>query len=301
MPAPANLIDSEAINYGLTREFIANFNQDTDNLLRLLGIVSVERVGAGYTLTQHKVTGSLNNTKDANGSSGTAYVEGDLVSLSKYKMTETTIGKIKLRPYRKVTSAQAITEHGSVPAVVRIDQKMLADIRADILSQFFTFLGTGTGTATGKTLQACLAYMDAKLEDTLETNNDNGASYSLVHFVNRTDVADYLATAQVTTQTAYGMTYIQDFLGVQNVFVTNKVAAKAPVVTASQNLHMYAPDFSELAQAGLSYTESDGGLIGVNHSPAYDHVSVETNVLTGATLFAEVTDYIVKGTIAPGA
>lgn len=301
MPAPANLIDSEAINYGLTREFIANFNQDTDNLLRLLGIVSVERVGAGYTLTQHKVTGSLNNTKDANGSSGTAYVEGDLVSLSKYKMTETTIGKIKLRPYRKVTSAQAITEHGSVPAVVRIDQKMLADIRADILSQFFTFLGTGTGTATGKTLQACLAYMDAKLEDTLETNNDNGASYSLVHFVNRTDVADYLATAQVTTQTAYGMTYIQDFLGVQNVFVTNKVAAKAPFVTASQNLHMYAPDFSELAQAGLSYTESDGGLIGVNHSPAYDHVSVETNVLTGATLFAEVTDYIVKGTIAPGA
>lgn len=301
MPAPANLTNSEAINYGLTQEFIANFNQDTDNLLRLLGIVSPERVGAGYTLTQHKVTGSLNNAKDENGSSGTAYVEGDLVSLSKYTMGETAIEKVKLRPYRKVTSAQAIAEHGNVPAIVRTDQKMLSDIRADILSQFFAFLGTGTGAATGKTLQACLAYMDAKLQDTLETNNDNGASYSLVHFVNRTDVADYLATAQVTTQTSYGMTYIQDFLGVQNVFVTNKVAAKAPVVTASQNLHMYAPEFGELANAGLSYTESDSGLIGVNHNAVYDHVSVETNVLTGATLFAEVTDYIVKGTIAPGA
>lgn len=301
MPAPANLTNSEAINYGLTQEFIANFNQDTDNLLRLLGIVSPERVGAGYTLTQHKVTGSLNNAKDENGSSGAAYVEGDLVSLSKYTMAETAIEKVKLRPYRKVTSAQAIAEHGNVPAIVRTDQKMLSDIRADILSQFFAFLGTGTGAATGKTLQACLAYMDAKLQDTLETNNDNGASYSLVHFVNRTDVADYLATAQVTTQTSYGMTYIQDFLGIQNVFVTNKVAAKAPVVTASQNLHMYAPEFGELAKAGLSYTESDSGLIGVNHNAVYDHVSVETNVLTGATLFAEVTDYIVKGTIAPGA
>lgn len=301
MAAPANLINSEAIKYGLTQEFIANFNQDTDNLLRLLGIVAPERVGAGYTLAQHKVTGELNNAKDANGSSGSAYVEGDLVSLSKYGMAETTIGKVKLRPYRKVTSAQAIAEHGNVPAVVRTDQKMLADIRADILSQFFTFLGTGTGAATGKTLQACLAYMDAKLQDAMEANNDNGGACSLVHFVNRTDVADYLATAQVTTQTAYGMTYIQDFLGVQNVFVTNKVAAKAPVVTASQNLHMYAPDFGELAQAGLDYTESDSGLIGVNHNAAYDHVSVETNVLTGATLFAEVTDYIVKGTIAPGA
>lgn len=301
MPAPANITNSEAINYGLTREFIANFNQDTDNLLRLLGIVSPERVGAGYTLTQHKVTGSLNNAADENGSSGSAYVEGDLVSLSKYTMAETAIAKVRLRPYRKVTSAQAIAEHGSVPAVVRTDQKMLADIRADILSQFFTFLGTGTGTATGKTLQACLAYMDAKLMGTLEDNNDNGAAYSLVHFVNRADVADYLATAQVTTQTAYGMTYIQDFLGVQNVFVTNKVTAKAPIVTASQNLHMYAPEFGELAQAGLSYTQSDSGLIGVNHNAVYDHVSVETNVLTGATLFAEVTDYIVKGTIAPGA
>lgn len=301
MPAPNNLIDSAAINYGLTQEFIANFNQDTDNLLRLLGIVSPERVGAGYTLTQHKVTGTLNNAQDANGSSGSAYVEGDLVSLSKYQMDETVIDKVKLRPYRKVTSAQAIAEHGNVPAVVRTDQKMLADIRADILSQFFTFLGTGTGTATGQTLQAVLAYMDATLQDAMESNNDNGGAYSLVHFVNRTDVADHLATAQVTTQTAYGMTYIQDFLGVQNVFVTNKVAAKAPIVTASQNLHMYAPEFGELAQAGLSYTQSDSGLIGVNHNAVYDHVSVETNVLTGATLFAEVTDYIVKGTIAPGA
>jgi hypothetical protein len=301
MAAPANLTDSAAINYGLTKEFIANFNQDTNNLMRLLGIVAPEHVGAGYTLTQHKVTGQLNDAKDENGSSGSAYVEGDLVSLSKYTMSETAIGKVKMRPYRKVTSAQAIAEHGVVPAVVRTDQKMLADIRADILSQFFTFLGTGTGTATGKTLQACLAYMDAKLEDTLETNNDNGAAYSLVHFVNRTDIADYLANAPVTTQTAYGMTYIQSFLGVQNVFVTNKVAAKAPIVTASQNLHLYAPEFGELAQAGLSYTQSDGGLIGVNHNAVYDHVSVETNVLTGATLFAEVPDYIVKGTIAPDA
>lgn len=301
MGAPANLIDSAAINYGLTQEFIANFNQDTNNLLRLLGIISPEVVGAGYTLTQHKVTGALNNEKDENGSSGTAYVEGDLVSLSKYTMSETTIGKVKLRPYRKVTSAEAIAEHGNVPAVMRTDNKMLADIRADIMNQFFTFLGTGTGTATGKSLQACLAYMDAKLENTLETNNDNGATMSLVHFVNRDDIADYLASATVTTQNAYGMTYIENFLGVQNVFVTNKVAAKAPIVTASQNLHMYALDFGELSQAGLNYTISDSGLIGVAHAPIYDHVSVETNVLTGATLFAEVTDYIVKGTIAPGA
>ncbi|MGR1083945.1 hypothetical protein ACUYFE_07955 [Olegusella massiliensis] len=301
MPAPANLVDSAAINYGLTREFIANFNQDVNQLMELLGIVTPETVGAGYGLVQHKVTGELNNAKDANGSSGTAYVEGDLVSLSKYTMTEVPVGKVKLRPYRKVTSAQAIVEHGHIPAVVRTDNKMLGDVRDDIIKQFFTFLGNGTGTATGKTLQAAFAYAEAKLQDTLEANHDNGMTGRIVHFVNRTDVADYLANAQVSTQTAFGMTYLQDFLGIQNVFVTNKVPAKTIYATPSENLHMYAPEFAELSSAGLTYEVSDGGLLGVYHQPLHDHVSVETDILTGATLFAEVTDYIVKGTIAPGA
>lgn len=301
MPVPNDIIDSAAISYGLTREFIANFNQETNQLMDLLGIVTPETVGAGYGLVQHKVTGALNNKADTNGSSGTAYIEGDLVALSKYTMSETPVGKVKLRPYRKMTSAQAIAEHGQKQAVLRTDQKMLGDVRADILKDFYTFLGTGTGTATGKTLQAALAYADAKLQDTLETNNDDGYAARIVHFVNRTDVADYLATAQVTTQTTFGMTYLQDFLGVQNVFVTNKVPAKTMYVTPSQNLRMYAVEFPELSEAGLTYDVSDGGLLGVYHAPVRDHVSVETGILTGATLFAEVTDYIVKGTIAPGA
>ena len=60
---------------------------------------------------------------------------------------------------------------------------------------------------------------------------------------------------------------------------------------------MLGVDFGELAASGLTYTVSDSGLIGVAHTPAYDHVSVETNVLAGATFFPEVKDYIVKGTI----
>lgn len=302
MAAPTNLVNSEAISYGLTREFIARFNQDTDNLMQILGIVSPETVGAGYSLTQHVVSGKLNEQATGDdGTSGKGYVEGDLVALSKYQMTEKTVGKVKLRPYRKVTSAQAIAEHGNVPAVVRTDNKMLGDIRADVISEFFAFLATGTGTATGKTLQAAFAYGEDALLKALEDNNDNGASFSIVHFVNRTDVADYLATATVSTQTAYGMTYLEDFLGVQNVIATSKVPKGTVYVTPSENLHLYAPEFGELATSGLQYTVSDNGLIGVAHQPVYDRVSVETDVLTGATLFAEVPDYIVKATIAPQA
>lgn len=304
MPVPNNLVDSAAISYGLTKDFIARFNQDTDNLMSLLGVVSVERVGAGYTLTQHVITGELNNDGSTaenaatNGTSGSGYVEGDLVALSKYKMEDKPIGKVKLRPYSKVTSAQAISEHGYVPSVVRTDGKMLGDVRADMLSQFFAFLKTGTGTATGNGLQAALVYGEQTLNDALEKNNDNGASFSLVHFVNRKDIADYLASKDVTTQTVYGMQYLQNFLGIENVFITSKVPEKTVSVTPSENLHMYAPEFGELSAAGFEYTVSDNGLIGVEHHATYRRVSVETNILTGATLFAEVPEYIVNSTIA---
>lgn len=302
MPAATNTITSSDVLFGLSQEFMANFSHDVDQLTSLLGLVSPEVVGAGYTLEQHTVTGSLTNKKSSDtdaataGTSGTGYVEGDLVALSKYSVTSKTIEKAKLRPYRKVTTAQTIAEHGMEWSVLRTDNKMAADVRDDVMSEFFAFLGNGTGTAKGKTLQAALAYGDAKLADAFEANHDN--QVATLHFLNRTDVADYLANATVTTQTAFGMTYMADFLGVQNVFVTSKVPAGTVYVTDADNLHMYAQDFSALQSAGLDYAVSDSGLIGVNHNALYDHVSVETNVLTGMVLFPEVTDYIVKATIS---
>lgn len=305
MTAPTNVIDSAAINYGLTREFAANFNHDTNQLIQYMGIITPEPVAAGYALEQHTVNGSLNNQGSGAidaataGTSGTGYVEGDLVALSKFTVDSKPVGKAKLLPYRKVTTAQAIAEHGVRWSVVNTDSKMLATIRADILGQFFTFLGNGTGTATGKTLQAALAQSEAKLGDALETNNDSPTS--VVHFINRFDAADYLGNATVTTQTAFGMGYLEDFLGVQNVFVTSKVPRGTIYTTDAANIHCFSQDFSSLAEAGLAYVTSDNGLIGVAHTTLYDHVSVETDVLTGMLLFPEVTDYIVKGTIAPGA
>ena len=301
MAAPTNAITGADIQFGLTQEFLANFDHDVDQLTSLLGIVTPEPVGAGYTLQQHRVTGALNNAGKgaegaaADGTSGSGYVEGDLVALSKYSVASTTIEKAKIRPYRKLTTAQAIAEHGMEWSVIRTDAKMQADVRDDILAEFFRFLSNGTGAARGKNLQAALAYADAKLGDAIEGNHDNPVA--TLHFVNRTDVAAYLADAPVTTQTAFGLTYLESFLGVQNVFVTSKVAQGTVYVTDSANLHLFAQDFSELQRAGLAYEVGDGGLIGVNHNSLYDHVSVETNVLTGMVLFPEVTDYIVKATI----
>ena len=299
MAAPNNLITTSDMNVALDREFILNFEGDYDRLAEILGIFAPERMAAGTALYQLKVTGTLNNEKDDNGSSGSSYVEGDLVNLSKYTATKEPIGAITPKPYRKATSGANILKNGYEVAVMKTDQKMQSHIRADIIKEFFAFMAKGTGEAAGTGLQEAAAMVDAKLGDTMETNGDEGGK--VIHFINRTDAAKYIGNAPVTTQTMFGMTYLQNFLGMTDVFLTNKVASGTMYATPAENIHVFTVDFGELARADLTYQQSDSGLIGVAHSPAYDHVSTETNVLTGMLLFPEVKDYIIKGTINPAA
>lgn len=299
MPAPNNTITTAEMNLSLDREVIANFRGEYDRLAEILGIFHPEVMTAGQTIYQTKIKGSLNNSTDDGMSSGTSYVEGEEVALSKYEIEKTPVDIVEIEPYRRVTTAAAINKTGYINACVRTDRKMVSNVRAQIITKFFNFLKNGTGTATAKTLQAALAAVDATLGDTLETNGDETSD--IVHFINRQDAAAYLGEAPITTQTAFGMTYLQDFLGVQRVFLTNKINAGEVWVTPVENIHIYGLDFANLASAGLPYTTEESGLIGVAHTPAYNRVSVETNVINGTLMVPEVKDYIVKGTIAPGA
>lgn len=304
-----NTTDSAAVAASLDQEFVKNFQEDADRLMEILGIFAPETIAAGTSLKMLKVTGELNDSKsdaskaDGTGSgavtlgssSGAAYVEGDEVALSKFNASWEPVGEVTARPYRKLTTAAAILKSGYEASVLKTDQKMLSLIRAGIVSQFFGFLANGTGTATGKGLQACAVSADVSLLDAMENNNDSPDR--IIHFMSRQDAGDYLASASITTQEAFGLTYLESFLGLENVFLTNKVAKGTLYATPVENLHLLAADFSALARADLAYATDAGGLIGVAHCPAYNRVSVETNVLTGATIFPEVKDYIVKGTI----
>lgn len=291
MATPSNAVTTTEMNAALDAEFIANFKGEYDRLAEILGIFSPEVMQAGQVLNQIKITGKL--------ADASSYAECDEVPLSKYQAEKVPVDTIKVEPYRRLTSADAINKAGYEIAVMRTDAKMISNVRAKVVDKFFTFLKNGTGTATAKTLQAALAKADATLGDTLETNGDE--TTDLVHFINRQDAADYLGDAAISTQTMFGLTYLQDFLGVQRVFLTNKIEAGSVYVTPTENIHIFGLDFANLASAGLPYTTESNGLIGVAHTPAYNRVSVETHVINGTVMLPEVTDYIVKGTIAPGA
>lgn len=286
MAALNNTITTNDVVTALDVEMSMNFDQELNRLIEVLGIFGVEVVPAGTALYQYKVTGALD---------GTSVEEGDEVPLSKYSVEKEPIGEISIKPYRKLTTAQSILKSGFENAVRKTDHKMVKDIRGNILNDFFTFLGNGTGTATGSGLQAALAKADAALGDALEANNDQSDRY--VHFINRQDIADYLGQVPITTQTLFGMDYLQDFLGVTDVFITGKVASGTIYVTPIENIHIYGTDFAALGAAALAYEQQENSLIGVHHEANYARTSAETHVLAGASFIPEAKNYIIKGTV----
>lgn len=267
-------------------EMLTRFNEDLNLLTELLGLMQPEVVAAGTAMFQYTVSGTLNDA---------TVQEGDEVPLSEYNVTPSQINPITVKPYRKLTTAQAILKGGYEHAIARTDRKMVGQVRNGILTDFFTLMGNGTSSVSGGGLQAALAQASAKLQDETEKNDD--FSGSVVHFVNPYDIADLLSRAQVTTQTVFGMKYIESFLGVENILVTNKVAAKKVYATPVENIHVYGIDFATLDEAGLSYTTQDGSLIGVHHTPSYNRTSAETYVLSGALFLPEYKNYIVTGSI----
>lgn len=282
MPAPENLITSNDIDHSLDVQMALNFDQEYDRLAEILGIFSPEVVAAGTAKYVYEVTGNLNSEQVG---------EGEEVKLSKYTVKKVPIGEHNIRKYRKGTSAEAILKSGYENSVLRTDRKMIQNARAEVIGDFFAFMAKGTGKAEGDDLQGALAFGDAALSNALEENGDEGSEF--VHFVNRNDVAGYLAKKDVTTQTVFGMDYLQDFLGVKHMFITSKVPAGQVYVTMAENIHVYGVDFAALSEAGLSYETQGNALIGVHHTGAYSHASAETHMIVGCDLLAEVLDYIV--------
>lgn len=352
MAVRPNTITQDSTTEAANQEFIANYRQDLDRLIEMLGLFDIQTFHAGTALYQYKVTGQLldvavdpgtivyQKTADTDvvpdktyytesggtytavvsptkaelenyyvayaaqgSSSGTSYVEGDRIARSHYKVKKEPIGEVEFIPYVKQTTAQAILRGGYENAIGRTDRKAIREMRAAVLKKFFDLLANGTGSVAPESgtynLQELLAYMDATLKDSLETNGDGGDDTEAIYFVNRQDAAKYVGHAEITTQNAFGLSYLKTFLGVENVILTNQVEEGTVYATTVENIHVYGMDFEALANSGLVYASDEMGLIGVQHAIDYDHASAETYLVRSTNLIPEVLDYIVIGSVNP--
>lgn len=268
-------------------DFVMQFTGSINKLMEALGVTRKIAVQEGAPLKAIKVTGTLESG---------AVAEGELIPLSQYETEEVAVGEMKLGKWRKGTTAEAILKGGYDVAVGMTTDKMVRDVQKTIRTDLFAFLATGTGTATGSGLQAALANAWGALQVLWEDD-----AVETVYFLNPMDVADYLGTAQVTMQTAFGMNYIENFLGLGTVFLNGSVPKGTFYATAKENVVMYYVN----ANAGdiknaFQLVADETGYVGIREYPDEDHARVMDLVMSGVTFFPERLDGIVKGTIAGG-
>mgnify|MGYP004659730377 CR=1 FL=1 len=288
MAAATNTITKAEMTDAQVREveFVEMFNESLKKLIEALGITRKIPKEAGTTLKTYEATGTLESGEVA---------EGEDIPLSKYKLVAKTYGELTLSKWRKSTTAEAIIGYGYEQAVTKTTDRMLKDAQSGIRKKFFDFLKETTDktTATGTGLQAAVARTWAKLQTIFEDN-----SIDSVYFINPEDIADYLATAKITTQEAFGMKYIQDFLGMGTVILNSSVEVGKLYATAKDNLVLYyiPVNGADLGEA-FEFTSDETGYIGIHEVANYNNLTAEDIVVSGIDLFAEVLKGCVITTI----
>ena len=286
--ADAKLIKKADLARAREIEFTYNFSEGVRKLMEALGVTRKIAKQAGTVLKAYKATGTLENG---------AVAEGDTIPLSKYKTEAVSFGEITLKKWRKATSAEAIVERGYDQAVEMTTDRMLRDVQKAIRTDLFTFLATGTGEAGGANMQSTLAQAWGQLQVKFEDD-----AIQAVYFVNPLDIADYLGAAQISTQTAFGMTYVEDFLGLGTVIMNASVPKGKVYATAKENIVLYyiPVNGADLGEA-FDFTSDETGYIGIHETPDYTNMTASDTVVNGMVFFAERIDGVIVGTISTGA
>lgn len=270
-------------------DFVSQFTHSSlQKLIEVLGVTRKIPMMEGTTMYVLTTTGELAND-------GTV-AEGDIIPLSHFEQTKTPVGEITLKKWRKGVSAEAIKKSGYQAAVNDTDAKLLSLVQNGVRTDLFSFLNgtiTGSTAVTGAGLQAALANAWGELQVLFEDDTAQA-----VYFINPLDIADYLGKATISVQTAFGMNYIEDFLGLGTVIMSSRITQGTFVATAKENLIMYYLTMNgDLAEA-FNLTSDELGYIGINSGyQNNERAQIESLVMDGIQFMVEYAGGVVKGTI----
>ena len=272
-------------------DFVNKFSHDgVKKLLEVLGVTRKVEVKEGEVLYVYTSTVDLEDG---------AIAEGEVIPLSEVTQKKTQVGVATLKKWRKATTAEAIAKSGANEAVTNTDLKLLKKVQAGVKSGFFSFLNgtiTGSVSATGVGLQAACADGWGKLQVAFEDDD-----VETVYFLNPLDVADYLKTASVTIQTAFGFSYIENFLGLGTAILSGGITQGTYLATAKENVICFFITMTGDLADGFDLTADETGLIGISSgNKNLERAQLESLVMSGVNLGVEYAGGVVKGTITSG-
>lgn len=277
-------------------DFVTRFNDNWDALRTILGIMRPIRKAPGTKLVSYKaeVDGTLQG--------GSTVAEGDEIPFTKMKVSPVTYGDIEVAKYAKSVTIESVAKYGAEVAVEKTDDAFLVALQNKVLGDFYTFLATGSLALTPKTWQLALAQAKGKvLAKFMGMDKD---VTEVVGFANIMDFYDYLGDKEITTQTMFGLTYVQNFLGYSTLFLLpdKYVAVGKVIATPVENIDLYYvdPSDSDFAKLGLNYTvKGETNLIGVHVEGDYSRATGDMYAIMGMKLWAEYLDGIAVATVTP--
>ncbi|MBR3795776.1 MAG: hypothetical protein IKK34_07080 [Clostridia bacterium] len=273
-------------------DFVSRFTSNWDALRSILGIMRPIRKAPGTQLASYKASVAL---EDGN------VPAGAVIPYSKATVEKVAYDDLTIEKYAKAVPIEDVEKYGAAIAVQKSDEEFLNVLQNTVLTRFYTFLNTGSLTESVGTWQMALAMAKGKVLDKFQQMRKSVSN--VVGFANVLDFYEYLGNAQITVQTAFGLTYVQNFMGYSTLFLLSAPDVERGKVIALpvENIDLYYidPSDSEFAQLGLDYTvQGETSLIGFHANGNYSTAVGESFAIMGMALWAEYLDGIAVITVA---
>ena len=272
-------------------DFVSRFGQNWDALMNIMGIMRPIKKTPGTQLVSYDASIDLESG---------AVDPGEVIPYSKATIVAAAKSDVTIEKYAKAVPVEDVSKYGAAIAVQKSDDAFLTKLQNVVLGKFYTFLNTGSLTGTASSWQAALAKAQGEVLNKWATMEKDVTE--VVGFANILDAYDYLGAANVTVQTAFGISYIQNFLGYKTLFLlpAAQIARNTVLATPVENIDLYYidPADSDFAKLGLNYTvDGETPLIGFHAQGNYGTAVGESFALMGMALWAEYLNGIAKITV----
>lgn len=267
-------------------DFVTQFQRDWQHLRDIMGVTRMIQKRPGEVLKYKYAEVTLQSG---------AVAEGEEIPYSQANVKTKDYATITVEKFSKGVSIEAINEHGYDDAVGLTDDQFRFELTSDVTGRFYTFMNTGTLISAKTTFQAALAEAQARVRN--KWKKMHKSITEVVGFCNILDAYDYLGAANITVQNAFGMNYIENFLGYRRLFLCGdtEVARGKVIATPTQNMICYyvAPSDSDFARAGLVFTTAgETPLIGFHTEGNYRTAVSDSFAVLGMVMMAEYLDGI---------
>lgn len=265
-------------------DFVSRFTKNWEALREIFGIMRPVRKAPGTKLVSYTASVTLEDG-DVD--------PGCVIPYSKASVAQASMADLSLKKYAKAVPIEDVAKYGAAIAVQKTDDAFLYELQSVVMDEFYETLTDNASAMTSDedTFQMAVSIAIGKVRDKFKTMRKSISD--VVVFVNTMDVYTYLGAAEISLQSAFGIDYIQNFMGAKTLIVSSEIDPGTVIAIPSDNIVLYYidPGDSEFGQLGLNYTvEGETNLIGFHANGNYTTAVGESFALMGMALWMEYAD-----------